>query len=292
LAVYNEAGEMVKVILVDRTAQPYEGFTFDSDTVIEGLNDPVDVFSSAGFLGGWDGTNQEGEPALNGRYFIKIDCMDQLGVVKSTAQEVTVSRALYHAQVNIYNEAGELVRSLYSTLSDPPQALVDGMSLSSGVIQPGSTGPHASLTLTLSNAVTVVWDGRGDRGTVVDPGRYLVECHVDDGRGGQVTLTSSVTVQKVAGQKPGGTFSVAPNRVDLSQGPSLALFSSTQAGLTLRVRVYTLAGELVAQAGPGSSVGTPLDVSGLASGLYLALVEASDAQGLVAREVIKLMVVK
>ena len=288
VAVYNGAGEVVKVILVSQNAQPIDAFSLSTDGLIGSLNDQVDIVDSQGGpIGVWDGTLMSGEPAPNGVYHIKIDNVDLMGVVRSTTQEVMVSRTLYRSTVKIYNEVGEVVRTLYAYVSDPTQTVISGMSLSSEVIRPGGTGAGVAtqLTVSLSNGTTIVWDGRSDAGEVVSSGKYFVESHTEDGQGGETLVTRSVVVEGQDGQKAGGVISVVPGTVDMTQGNPMVVFQSTAVGLNLKVRVYTIAGQLVGQAA-GSAAGTNFDVTGLASGYYLGVVEASDTQGLVVRRIV------
>jgi hypothetical protein len=193
--------------------------------------------------------------------------------------------------VTIYNSAGEAVRHLHEYLSDPGPAGLAGVTLTSAVIQPGATGGTipTQLGILLSGGTTVIWDGRSDNGTVVTTGQYFVEVHVADGRGGDQQITHAVTVEGKNGQSGAGVVTAVPNA--LSATNPTAIFNATGAGVTqLKVRIYTTAGELVEDRlqGPSGVVSwTPTD---LASGLYFAVVEVSDAKGLLTTKVLKISV--
>jgi len=221
---------------------------------------------------------------------VKLDNVDPMGVVTTATQEAIVSRSIYRTEVTVYNDAGEVVRRLYEVLSDPGPAGLSGVSLSSAVIQPGTPGGTVprQLDIILSGGATVVWDGRADNGRVVSTGKYYVEVHTSDGQGGEQQITHSVTVAGQNGQKGAGTVTAGPNSLDAAN-PS-ATFSSNASGTLLKVRIYTLAGELVDDLPKGPSGTVAWNASGKSSGLYLAVVEVSDTQGLLAIKVLKIAV--
>jgi hypothetical protein len=124
---------------------------------------------------------------------------------------------------------------------------------------------------------------------VVTTGKYYVEVHTDDGQGGDQQITQSVMVEGHRGGAGAGTVRAIPNA--LTGANPQATFSATGAGVTsLRVRVYTTSGELVADLPKGASGAVTWDATNKASGLYLAVVEVSDALGLLATRVVKLSV--
>lgn len=299
--MYNEAGEVVKTILVQHFYQPVNAITLKGSNVISSLKGPtgeIDIYFQGTLIGIWDGTNANGDPASNGVYNIKVDNVDSFGVETSTTQQAMVSRSLYKSTVLIYNEAGEIVRHLYAYVDDPGLAVVSGVQLSTDVIQPGNVptaGTPSQVTILLSNGTSLVWDGRGDSGSFVESGQYFLEIHSVDGTGGETTVTKQLSVQDGDRNNGVGAFFAKPNLVNESKGSSAVTFAASSAmDLTLRVSIYTLAGELVTivQGGQGSNF-APWDAAGLASGLYLAVVEGQDANGgLVSRQILKVMVIR
>jgi flagellar hook assembly protein FlgD len=260
-----------------------------ADSLIDSLGDQVDIEFQGTVIGTWDGTNRQGVPVSNGVYHIKVDSVDPMGTVTSTTREAVVSRSIHRTRVKIYNDAGEVVRDLYEVLSDPGPAGLSGVTLTSAVIQPGGTGTIPSqLGVMLSNGTTVVWDGRADNGRVVTTGKYYVEVHTDDGQGGDQQITQSVMVEGHTGQAGAGTVRAVPNA--LTGANPQATFSSTSSGTTLKVRIYAVSGELVADLPAGPSGTVTWDATNKASGLYLAVVEVSDTLGLIAIHIVKLAV--
>jgi hypothetical protein len=195
--------------------------------------------------------------------------------------------------MEVFNEAGEVVRNLYTTVAAPVSVQMAAMSLSANSFNPYSStlpaGTVLTVTDTLGGAVTIAWDGRDDNGTVVTTGRYFLSVHWVDGRGDEQTLTKEVTVMDQG--VPSGLVSACPN---ILRGPgATTLFVTGQPGLTLRLKVYDLAGELVGNVDgvPGRSQAA-WTADQAASGLYLAVVELYESDGSFAgRQCLKLIVV-
>jgi uncharacterized repeat protein (TIGR01451 family) len=297
IGVYNEAGELVKVIFTQKYSQPVLSVTLqpgDSITSLRGANHAVTVYSNGQALGVWDGTAQNGDPVSNGVYHFKVDNIDITGVVTSITRQVTVSRNLRKCVIRVYNEAGETVKHLYSEMNDPGKTSVVEMKISSTVIQPGLSPPAGTpsrLTISLNDGTTVTWDGTGDNGAYVQTGQYFVEVHTVDGLGGSTTVTKPVLVVESTGEA--GKVTAGPNRLNPSNGYLVTFRSGASRGLTLNVSLYTTAGERVATVAgvPGSGQVT-WDASGKASGLYLAVVELLDSSGgNMGRQILKLIVV-
>ena len=203
-------------------------------------------------------------------YYIKVDNSDNLGVVTSITQTVVVSRQLETVSVKIFNEAGEEVRTLTSTVADAQGTQLNLTQLTSTVIQPGSP-TQGQLGIILSNGVTLNWDGHSDGGQIVTNGEYYLEIHVSNGNNQVWAAPNSV----VDGASP-VTFTV--NAADPQN---------------LTVRVYDVAGELVTtvKGDPGASTAV-WKPGNVASGLYIAVAEAVETSSnhLTVRQTVKVLV--
>jgi hypothetical protein len=148
------------------------------------------------------------------------------------------------------------------------------------------------LSITLSNGTTVAWDGKGDNGSIVQTGQYFIEVHSKDGVGGETTVIKQLSVM-AADPNTAGTIMVQPNVIDATKGILGTTFKANSSlTLTLKVSLYTLAGELTkAVAGTPDTGAVYLSASGLASGIYLAVVDSIDAQGrAIDKKILKVLV--
>jgi|GEM_PF-1385606 len=292
LGVYNEAGELVYSFPVTVMTQPVQ--TMEAPvTLIQSAGDIVKVYFHGVLLGQWDGSTNLGTPATNGSYHLQATNINTLGVITTTTLQVLVNRTFSKVTVEVFNEAGELVRRLYASINAPVSIQMAGVSLSADTFSPYSTtlptGTVLTVTDTMGGAVTLSWDGRNSSNTVVTTGRYLLSVHWLDGTGGEQTINKEVTVMDQGG--PSGLVTARPN-ILRGRGAS-TLFVASQGGLTLHVQLYDLTGERVdtveGGAGQSQAVWSALKA---ASGIYLAVVELIDADGhRIARQTLKLAVV-
>jgi flagellar hook assembly protein FlgD len=298
--VYNEAGEIVKTILVTKFTQPIENVTLsasNSITAVSGTGSTINILYQGTVIGTWNGTTDAGNLATNGSYYIKINNIDQQGVVRTTTVSALVSRPLYTTTVLIYNEAGEAIRHLYAYTDNPGQALVNGIQLSNSFIEPTNGTQSGSIpgqvTITLSNGATLIWDGKSDSGSVVTSGQYFVEIHSQDGQGGQTELIKMLTVMDGGRDNGLGDIVAKPNFLTAANNWTVTFFDGTAQNLQLTTRVYTTAGELVAVPLPDTTPNqTTWVAQGLASGVYIAVIESRNAQGgLVHQKTLKIALV-
>ena len=299
IGVYNEAGELVKYIYVQELSQEITNFNLLQNPTITSLNGKVYVYVDGQMIATWDGTNQNGTPVSNGTYYVKVDNVDSLGVDTSVSEEVTVSRSIASVEVDVYNEAGEVVKHLYAYADDPGNMNLSTIAWSTGVIQPVASGtPTANgsnqLTLTFPNGVTVVWNGTDDSGAVVTDGTYEVSVHWQDGKGGDQVITKDVVVENRPGNLGVGTVYVGPNVVQPGKQSVTVGIQNPGMVFNLATSVYDTAGELVRvpviSSGPNL---TNLDVSKLADGLYLVVVNLTDGNGhFFQKQIVKLVVRK
>jgi len=278
VGVYNEAGELVREILVREFSQPVDDIQVLADDVIDSLDDRADLYYRGYLIGTWDGTNQAGEPVGNGEYLVKIDNVDGYGVVQTITQQVTVNRGLSEVSITVFNASGEAVRHLYSEVDDPTR-LVTQVMLSHDTIEPSYWAPEpgqvTETSIQLSNGVAVAWDGRSDSGVIVANGQYYVEIRSYDGSGGEIVVTREVAVYASATSYEKAV--VAPN-VLTAEHP-VAHIGVTNP-LRLRVGIYNVAGEKVTTLYSDGPTGwVEWSALGAANGLYLARIELFDASG-------------
>ena len=290
--VYNEAGELVKTILVTQMSQPIVNIQLAPATITS-LEGQVLIYDGSYLIGTWDGTTNSGAPAANGIYHISVDSTDSSGVLQSVTQQAVVSRSIEQVTVNIYNEAGEVVRHLFAYMDDANNNAITGFDLSASTIVPGSLSPGTPSQVRItSNLGTLLatWNGKSDSGTVVANGVYFVEVSILNGTGGQSVITKTVTVLQQGSRWVNGTVTVAPNEADANH-PTITFVTGT-AGLTLGVRIYDVAGELVANInGTSGSSQAQWTSDRTASGVYIAIVELADSDGkLLGQQTFKLLV--
>ncbi len=288
IGVYNEAGELVKTLLVTQYSQPLVDLQLKNGDLINGLNDPILIYDQNTQITVWNGTDQNGNPVPNGDYYVKVDNVDSFGVDKSVVLNVVVSRSLEKVTIDIYNEAGEIVDTLYSVVEDPQGTVITGVKLSGTVLEPGSP-TDGNLIITTNNGVTAIWTGYASSGVVVPNGKYFIEVHSTDGKGGETVIVTSVMVLNNAKQTVPKVWAY-PN--PLTGGFSQVEFQGSVTNVNLTVRIYDLAGELVTELkGAGGTSRVTWNAAGISSGLYIAKVEQKDLTGkIIAKQTIKVLV--
>jgi hypothetical protein len=300
IGVYNEAGERIKEISVLQLSAPLENLELKGNvlTRLQGPGGTLEIYSQGCLLGTWDGTDSAGDPVTNGVYHIQVDNIDPYGVVTTVTREATVSRSLARVSVEVFNEAGEVVKHLQAWTDDPDGSEMTNVTLNTQAILPGGgAGNPSSVLIGIGSSTMTLnlsWDGTNDGGRIVSPGHYELEVHWKDGQGGVSDISRGILVLG-SGRKKKGTVTAQPNLLRLSAGVHRTKFTApADPGLTLRARIYTLDGELASDIRGGSGTDEVFwDASGYASGLYLAVVDLLDSRGgLKERETLKILVLR
>jgi uncharacterized repeat protein (TIGR01451 family) len=297
--VYNSAGEVVKTIPVKSYSEPINGIILSTSNLITTLQGPgstIEIFYNGTLIGTWDGSNNNGNPVTNGNYVIKVDSTSSTGSVTTVAQDATVNRQLSNITATIYNSAGEVVRTLYNVVSDGNNSQMTNVNLSSKVIQPGSTVATAAnlqiIVLNSGNPVTLMWDGTNNLGTVVTPGTYSIQLNWDNGQGSTTDISRTVLVTG-GGGGVSGVVVAEPNVLEPSQTLTTTFngMGITNAS-TVNVKIYTIAGQLVASIqGISGTQTAQWTATNIASGIYFAAVEVLDANGgVIEHQTLKLLV--
>jgi flagellar hook assembly protein FlgD len=297
IGVYNSAGELVTTLYTQQDMQPINAFTLGSGqiTSLDGAGGAVTIYLGGVPITAWNGITATGTPATNGTYYITSQSTDGSGNVITVSQNMTVSRPYAQVTANIYNEAGEVVRHLYARVMSLPNSAMTDVVLSSSVIRPGITGPNSTSDAqidikTSAGGVTLSWDGTNDSGALVTDGTYEIGIHWDNGNGQIQNLTREISVM---GTSHLDQVVAAPNV--LTSGNTTANFTlQSNSSYTLKVRVYTTAGELVGvtTGGVGANQAS-WDSTGRASGFYIAVVQLTNPQtgGVVGRQILKISVI-
>jgi hypothetical protein len=302
IGVYNEAGELIQSLPASIYSQAINSISLQSNGVTEltGPGSQTVITYQGVTIGVWNGLDSSGNPATNGNYFVKVNSIDTMGVVTTVTEPVVVNRAVYKVTIKIYNEAGEDVRNLLAYSSNPGISSATQVQLSGTTFEPTSGTPvgdiPTQLKITLNNGTSVWWNGQTDSGTVVTSGQYFIEVHEQDGQGGETVITEKVTVLSENATAGMGNITAGPNFVNRGTvtGYTVTFKSDSSQVLTLVYRVYDMAGELVqtATSGQAGANAAVWDASGVASGMYIAVVDALNAQGgLVGRQRLKIVVI-
>lgn len=181
--------------------------------------------------------------------------------------------------INIFDEQGESVRQLCGTGIFPEDT---NLVLSFGAYQPVPGGSGGLLSILVNGTVVAVWNSANQQGSLVPNGFYQVQVTQFTNPTNPTVIEKAVYIDPIHYQTP----------IQLSASPNIAgegtvvVFKSHIQGVPAGpgnepLRIYTLTGELVKTL-PWENGQTSWDMTNLpgqtvASGLYLAVEEATDA---------------
>ncbi len=299
VGVYNEAGELIKQLLLKQYSNGINSIDLKGGpiTSLNGPNNMISIYHDGNLLRTWDGSDINGNPVSNGVYNIKMDSIDAFGVVTTVTQQAMVSRNLARVSVNVYNEAGEIVKHLYALVDDSSTTGLTDVVLSSTELIPGGTNQGLPrkvqiVVQTTGIPVTLSWDGTSDSGMLVSNGHYLLTTRWINSQGGTTEITRGLVVSR-SSDSPAG-ITARPSIARVSRGYNQITFENYSGqNLTIRGRVYNVTGELVTSfQGDPSAPQVVWNVQGFASGIYLAAMETVNANGGVTyRQILKVIVI-
>ena len=311
IGVYNEAGELIKVLKSFRSPTKIDDFTLSS-TVFDSTGNPIKISYQGQDIGQWDGTNANGQTVANGEYYIKMDSTDAYGVTQTVTKPVAVQVSQETVNVTIYNSAGEVVRQF---TPDQVRQLVAGQGaalaavdyqvgqvrLSATTLMPSYADPSNSLgsvSLLFPSGGSMTWDGRNNDGVIVQNGTYYIELTSKKGSDTQQTVILAVNVLH-GDLDASNRIVMAPNPVNLAQ-TGQAVFMIGNGGGPLdatTVKIYTVAGELIQTLynEPGNPGRVLWNLRGgtsrvVTSGTYIAVVELRVGSGVTGRKILKVIV--
>jgi len=310
ISVYNEAGEVVRQMEVMRASGPVksvEYYTVVNGEIIQNppsfaAGDPyaihlpgIETPDSAG-LGGtsimWDAKNSQGQEVRQGVYYIKVESKDQYGHVSAFINEVTVFRVEEYVELNIFNSAGEIVRSIRQYKSPVSEKLSLKVSELLIINKDGS-----SIAIEYNQGEHIMWDGKNSRGRTVTSGTYEIQIVAHTSQGSRIEASKTVIVLN-EGKKYMSDIVIAPNPVKRETGKPemvrLIWTTETAETGTMNIRIYNVAGELV------SIINTTLESGEAAwnlrsrggrkasAGPYVVVFEARNSEGYVERKMEKM----
>ena len=283
--VYNEAGEVVRVLFSGLSSASVSDLGFSTNTVVGDLS-PLNISMNAILSGGnkplvWLGDNDNGQAVQNGKYYIKFEFRDTFNKVTAFIRDVTVLNPLGQAKLELFNTAGERVGTVPTDHIN--ERIVD-YRIKEGAVSPAWTKDSLGNPLYIPGSGLVVellddrgqwhtaeWTGTSDQGAAVASGTYVLQLSSVDSSN-RARLVKSNNIQLLNN----GTFPL-PDKILVGPNPATdkIVVSYPRLGSTIAIAtLYNLAGEDVGHlqdlAGSGKIT---FGVSHLASGIYVVVLE-------------------
>jgi hypothetical protein len=303
IGVYNEAGELVKTIVVERTNAVMSDVSIRqngsqtgtiTNGVVEfyvpGVETPL-TFGSGESTFVWDASNDGSQGINNGIYYFKFEQKDYYGHTYIISKSITLLKMEQYVAVNIYNSAGELVRSIKEAKATLPANVSLGMGTTIPLENSG-----AGVKLNYGGPMDfVMWDGKNDLGMTVSSGVYQIQVEIKTLEGSVVQAGKSVTILTQKQEFLGGLKAYPNPYVGTTGGKMTIEWEPGATGLAT-VFIYNLKGELVQKLTSQLASGKAewdlrtREGSDAAPGVYVCLVTAQSDQGRVERRKIKISV--
>ena len=299
IAVYNSAGERVRVLFDGAAQMTGEKVRLSHDLVVAGESGSEILFP--GILRGipslvWMGNNDAGQAVNGGQYYVKVETIDPFGKVTAAIHPVGVIKGRAPASLEIFSQSGERVSSIPVFRGEDvvafslPEISVSPVYAQGGVMV---SGIPINLILRDGSVISRIWDGKASGGEILQSGVYTLRLSREIQGGSAEVSSHNLTLLQNETSRMQSNFTAGPNPIIVEPGERavLNLFSSPITGRRILVNVYNLAGELAATA-EGSSVFAKLsiDLGGAASGIYIAEVKVVSGTGVMSRQLIRFAV--
>jgi flagellar hook assembly protein FlgD len=303
IGVYNEAGELVHTITQQAVSAPMTTAAFsvgadnNPSTLIPGV--PLSIYmpglvtmynqTQQGTTFNWDGNTDAGQPVASGNYYIKFTQKDTYDHTTVLIKEFAVLHAEEYVQMDIYNSAGELVRTIRKNTVPP-----DRMSLTvEDVLVVQKDGSDVSINYGPGLSDYIKWDGMNNDGVAVQSGTYEIKMTSRTLNGTVSIISKSVMILK-EGSKYMGDVKAFPNPY---YGTNSMTFEWSGAGMgEMNVAIYNIDGELVrnlqgrVEAGSITWDGKTSNGGKIGTGYYIAVFQSKNIDGYVEKKKLKIAV--
>jgi len=302
--IYNEAGEIVKQLAVQRasdvvgdiklisgekevnmiTNKEYLGIYLPGVETPETINEGGSVFI-------WDAKSDRGQYVKTGVYYIKVEEQDGYGHTNVVIKEITVMKEEEYVEVRIFNSAGELVRVIREE-KEVPEKVELGVD---NVIPIEKGGAEIIIKYGDEPGDSVKWDGKNSEGIAVSSGTYEVQVITKDEKGIRVQASKTVIVLS-EGKEVIGEVKVYPNPVKKGKGEKARVRWEAKGEGEVRIYIYNAAGELVRKVEGKVELGElewdlKTGSGAMASqGNYICVIEARSKEGYSQRKIIKISI--
>lgn len=311
ITAYNSAGEIVRRITSEPAIGPMSDIKYiiggkdgkdlvlsgdDLQIVIEGLETKETIGKGASEFT-WDIRNEQSQYVNNGVYYIKIQETDAYGHVNTVTKQVTVERSADELELNIYNSAGEIVRSIRQQSQVWTGSTIALIMPDALYLKPAG-GNEIKVQYTSNPLDTIVWDGRNGAGRLVGGGSYEIQVIIKK-NGVRIEVAKSVIIFTEDEQFI-KEVKAYPNPLDLNAaGITFCWAQECPAGLPegrMTVRVYNISGELVRSVESGLETGSVvMDLAGkksaLPPGLYTCRFDGMSFSGRTNRAFCKFVII-
>jgi flagellar hook assembly protein FlgD len=300
ISVYNEAGELVKVITNTASAENEQDMELlmngsQTSMVLPGSGNALTIMMPGIVTPGqlkngyadftWDGTNSAGQDVANGEYYIKATTTDPFGHTTTIIKQVTALDQAQYAQINIFNSAGELVQTIKGPYDGTSQA---ELNLSNGtnnnnVFAVGNGSPPITINYTATSYLT--WNGQSAQGNYIQSGVYEIQLVITTGAGYATRISKTITILNAGTADLMGVVKSLPNPYTGNGTIPLKFTWQPITTGTIEIKIYDMAGELVRILTGDLAAGTinwDLKSAGgqkVSSGTYICVVEGVDNTG-------------
>jgi flagellar hook assembly protein FlgD len=218
IKVYNSAGEVVRTVakspayglmvkgIFTISGDPQKSILGYGDTLQIALPGVSSTQGGADDVFTWDGKNDGEQTVSSGAYYVAVEQVDPYGHITTLTRDVTVMITESIVWLNIYNSAGELVRTITAFNRIDPEKIRLAISANATEMAVPSV-----IVIRKDNMVPVVinygdgltdnltWDGKNSFGRAVDSGVYELQVVVKTEMGMAIVAEKSVTVLEETG---------------------------------------------------------------------------------------------
>ncbi|MBP7793270.1 MAG: hypothetical protein KA120_09465 [Candidatus Goldbacteria bacterium] len=307
ITIYNEAGEIVKIIASEAVSAPVTSVVYYA----KGVTNPEVISSNSEFeirlprvetpstFGNgstsyyWDATNAQSQEVGGGVYYVKIDTKDVYGHITTIIKDITVMRVEEYVELNIYNSAGEIIRSIRKEKKTSGGAVT--LNELGGKLIFTKEGEEQLIKYGNNIGDYIYWDGKNQGGEIVSSGIYEVQVILKNVESGIVSEASKTVTVLREGKVYIGELKAVPNPYVKGSG-GIIRFEWTLQGAetgTVTIRIYNVAGELIKRLEGYLAAGAinwdlkTEDGNDATRGIYIAVMEAKNSEGYKDRKIIK-----
>ncbi len=254
ISIYNEAGEVVRELVVERasevigeiklTSGGQEINTITNKSLLEinlpGVETPQTI-GQGGSVFIWDAKNDIGQVVKQGVYYIKVEEKDGYGHTNVLIKDINVMKEEQYVEVRIFNSAGELVKVIREEKAQIPENII---LVVENIIPIEEEGSEIIISYGSEPGANVRWDGRNEKGEVVTSGTYEVQIITKTEQGLKVQASKTVIILN-EGKEFISNIKIKPNPIEKGKVSKVKIAWESEGEGRVRVYIYNIAGELV-----------------------------------------------